>query len=143
MSVRHLVVAMALALAACGDATGPKNLTGSWQYMANSLSSGLGPACNIVDLTLKLTHSGSMLTGRTSGGRAECAGLNFPTALPENMQLGNGMVVGDSVYFNIASDSWKHAAVASGSSIRGTATMRIMKDSVLVVLTGPFTAVKR
>ncbi len=72
MRSRTLAAIVAVALAACSDPTGP--LHGTWRYSTSEITGALYPdaICIITDVNVNLSHRGSALTGRTSGGSVLC-----------------------------------------------------------------------
>ncbi len=88
LAVLYVTILTALA---CGNATEPADVTGTWSYHTTNLDSRV--PCNFSLVTLTLTQSGNALTGSASGDH--CTGTF------ENVMILNGSVLGDSVSFDI------------------------------------------
>jgi len=88
LAVLYVTILTALA---CGNATEPADVTGTWSYHTTNLNSPV--PCNFSLVTLTLTQSGNALTGSASGDH--CTGTF------ENVMILNGSVFGDSVSFDI------------------------------------------
>lgn len=124
MRSRSLAAILALALAAaCGDPTGPLN--GSWRYSTSDMTSVLYPSviCRIWDVTVNLSHRGSSLTGRTSGGSALCTSqghMSVPTPLSVDV---NGFARDSVVNFDM--DGIKNVGIRVGDQVVGIATVPV------------------
>ncbi len=124
LAVLYVTILTALA---CGNATEPADVTGTWSYHTTNLNSPV--PCNFSLVTLTLTQSGNALTGSASGDH--CTGTF------ENVMILNGSVFGDSVSFDIQLPNTgtisfletHNSGTISGDSMSGDVT-------VLVVLCG-------
>lgn len=137
---RALGLLLILVSLACSgsDSTGPKNadVSGVWTYNATNLQGSGGVICNVFGTTLTLAQSGTTFSGTYSGGTFSCN--NGSGAIGTGV-VATGTVSGSNVTFNLDTSDWANTGVVSGTSMSGTAVVRIGST----VTTGSFSAVKR
>jgi hypothetical protein len=140
---RLALVAFALALTACADSTGPKNVnvSGSWTYSVTNLVGG-GLSCNTGGTTVTIAQSGTTFSGTYTGGTLSCNSLgDFAIGTGT---VANGTVSDNAVAFDFDTQDWANTGSASGNTISGTATVRLVTSSnQTIILTGNFSMVKR
>ncbi len=146
MRPRSLVAILALSLAAgCGDPTGPLN--GIWRYSTSDMTSVLYPdvICLIWDVTVNLSHRGSSLAGRASGGSVLCTSKGH-TSLPSPMESVDvkGFTRDSTVSFTMGGDlGIRNAGIRVGDQVVGTAAL--LADVVAgdtMILSGQFRLVR-
>lgn len=124
MRSRSLVAIVALALgAACGDPTGPLN--GGWRYSTSEMTSVLYPnvICMISDVTMNLSHKGTSLTGRTSGGSVLCTSQGH-LSVPMPLAADVSGFVRDSV-INFTMVGIKNVGIRVGDQVVGVASVPV------------------
>ncbi len=120
-------------------------VSGDWVYNASNLAAA-GLTCNVSNVSLSLQQKDSTFTGTYSGGQVACVG---PGVAPDSVQFGtgvvlNGLVRGDSIFFDLDTPDWRSRGRLTGNSISGETVVRI--DFGLdgaFFLVGPFGAVKQ
>ena len=118
LAVLYVTILTALA---CGNATEPADVTGTWSYHTTNLNSPV--PCNFSLVTLTLTQSGNAFTGSASG--SHCTGTF------ENEMILNGSIFGDSVSFDIQLPNTgatsfleiQNSGTISGDSMSGDVTV--------------------
>ena len=132
-----------VALAACGDSTGPQvvNVQGIWNYSDNISSAAAGYSCSTSG-TVSVTQNGSNFTGTadaTSGLCTDTFGDSFDdTGLST---VSGGQVNGANVSFQTA--GCQFAGTISGdpaNAMSGTETCTLAIGGTNYVFTGPFQA---
>ena len=142
---RFYILTMVALLSACSasDSTGPKNanVSGSWGYTATNLT-GSGLSCSISNVTMTVNQTGTTFSGSYSSGTLNCGTLgggNFTGGT-----VVTGTVSGNGVSFNFDTQDWNNTGTISGTSMSGTATMRVvLTGGQPLILTGNFSAIKR
>jgi hypothetical protein len=136
------ILALALVLGACSDSTGPKalNVSGNWTYAVTNLN-GAGLSCNATGTTVTLLQTGTTFTGTYSGGTLNCGSVGS-----SNLGTGtvtSGTVNNNAVTFSFDTTDWTNTGTASGSSVSGTTTVRlVLTGGQTVVMTGNFSMVR-
>jgi hypothetical protein len=140
---RLALIGFALALSASSDSTGPKNVNvaGSWTYSVTNLVGG-GLSCNTGGTTVTIAQSGTTFSGTYTGGTLSCNSLgDFAIGTGT---VANGTVSDNAVAFDFDTQDWANTGSASGNTISGTATVRLVTSSnQTIILTGNFSMVKR
>jgi hypothetical protein len=142
------LLSLTVAIACDGDGgTQPvqdANVSGSWTYAAENLTSSLGITCSFTGIQATITQSGSSFDGVTEGGQWSCVTVFGGTPV---MDLGpqtitGGVVDGSEVDFQIDGVLlFAHSGIASASSMSGSLTATGSVDPVgPITLTGNWTA---
>ena len=128
-----------------GGGSGRADVSGDWIYNATNLAT-LGMSCNVSNVVLSLQQSDSTFTGTYAGGEIVCFVPGEP-AEPREFGSGvvlNGLVRGDSVFFDLDTPDWRSRGRLSGTSISGETAVRInLGIDGEIFLLGPFGAVKQ
>ncbi len=144
---RFLLIAFALALAACGgDSTGANtpSLTGTWRFAWNMAGryAGASYTCTIGYADFQLTQSGNTFSGvQAAPFFRKCGPPGSMVASPAYRETINGEIDGSAVTFTLHSGELQ-AGTLSGTSISGSAQWNWPSMEGTVTLTGTFTAVK-
>ncbi len=146
---RILFILPFLALTACGGDDGtqpPENadVSGSWTYTAEGLTSTLGISCSFTGIQATIAQSGNSFSGTTQGGQWSCQspfGAIEATPLDPQTIL-SGTLDGNNLTFEIDGDLFfSHIGAVSGNSMIGTATATGDVDPVgALTLVGSWTA---
>lgn len=145
---RILVLALVLAAACGGDSTtGPNqqtNVGGRWLYTATNVA-GSGVSCNLSNVSMTLTQTGSTFTGTVaSGSNLSCTGPggSINESLGNDV-IANGVVTGNSIQFDIGTQDLHNTGTVSGNSMSGNITIRIVAGATTINLAGTFSAVRQ
>lgn len=148
------VLLCAVLLIACGGGDGPSNppaavnLTGQWSWSLTGATGGNG-VCNVNNVTMSLSQSGSELTGTFAAGgngNVTCVvggSQNQTSAFAGGRSLTAVSRTGTSVTFTFGTTAgpWVSSGVINGAnSMSGTATVRLLFSGNVVVFTGPWVA---
>ncbi len=122
MRSRSLAAILGLMLAgACSDPTGP--LHGIWRYSTGEMTGVFFPdaICLISDVTVNLSHRGSALAGRTSGGSVYCTStghMSVPAPLEADL---SGFTRDSMVSFQMK--GIRNVGIRVGDQVVGTASL--------------------
>lgn len=97
--------------------------------------------CRLTIQNLSLAQSGTVLGGSGAGFNFSCGASTGSTF--SGIPVANGRISGDSVAFDIGTENVRSVGKVSGDSMSGITTFRIELTTRTVVLTGPFTAVRK
>jgi len=121
------------------------DVSGDWVYSVTNLGAE-GVSCSLSNVALSLEQRDSTFTGTYAGGQMVCA---FPGEPARLWEIGagavlNGLVRGDSVYFDLDTPDWHSRGRLSGNSISGETRVRLdLGLDGVFILTGTFGAAKR
>lgn len=123
-SLRWLFQLGFLALAACGDSTGPSsaNVAGTWTASLSNMS-GSGISCSSTSpTTISLSQQGTTFSGSYTGGEMTCTGPGgtFSDFIGSGTVL-NGTLNGNSVSMDLDTPDFHLTGTVSGTSMSGTA----------------------
>ncbi len=142
MRARTLVSVLVLALAgSCGDPTGPLN--GAWQYSTGDMTGAFVPdaMCRIWNVGMTLSHEGSSLTGRTSGGTVMCVSHGQTSSRTGLEAEVTGSVRDSAVSFSMV--GLDHTGIRVGDQVVGTVTMPVdIISGDTVYLSGQFRLIR-
>jgi len=102
------------------------DVSGQWVYNVSNLT-GSGVSCDVSGVVLSLQQRDSTFTGTYAGGELVCFGGGEQFG-PEPFRSGtvlNGLVRGDSVFFDLDTPDWRNRGRLSGRSMSGQATVRL------------------
>jgi hypothetical protein len=145
MRISAFAILLSLAAGCGGDSsTAPEpTIGGTWIYTASNLSGG-GVSCNLANITLTLSQTGSTFTGSSAGGVVSCNGSSgTSSANLGSSPIANGQINGNAIQFDIGTSDLHNAGTRSGNSMSGTLTANLTVSGTRVVLTGNFSAVKQ
>jgi|GEM_PF-620237 len=126
---------------------GPRNvdLSGEWVYNVSNLA-GAGVACDVSGVVLSLRQQDSTFTGSYDEGQFICVAGEQQIG-PEPLRSGtvlNGVVRGDSVFFDLDTPDWRSRGRLVGNSMSGHTTVRIdLGLGQVYTLVGTFGAARR
>lgn len=154
------IAALALATAGCetdpnapgrgvgrggGGGAAPADVSGDWAYTVTNLTGG-SLVCNITGVTLSFSQTDSLFAGSYTGGIMLCnSTVGVDTLAFGGGVVVNGVVRGDSVFFELDTPDFANAGRLSGASLSGTARMRLGDpvSGVFVDLLGTFGAARQ
>ena len=109
--------------------TGPGNdaLDGSWFAGTVSVaSSGKDVSCTASNLSFQLAQSGTMVTGSYYWSDLTCRGPGAPPSYGAmSGQISNGIVIANSVAFDLGSTGFHFSGTFSGSTLYGPCSLTI------------------
>jgi hypothetical protein len=122
---------------------GTVQLNGNWLYSSANLTSS-PVTCSTSGTTLQLTQNGSTVTGTYSGGTITCsAGAGAQTLAIASGTVAGGALTGSSIAFDLDTSAWHSTGSVNGTTMSGTATLRVQVNGTSYTLTGTWTAAKQ
>lgn len=121
------------------------DVSGTWVYNVSNLSAA-GVVCSAANFALSLQQQDSTFTGTYAGGEMVCVAPGEPPLELQGLTgvVINGLVRGDSVFFDLDTPDWHSGGRVSGNSISGETRLRL--DLGLqgeLIMSGTFGAVKQ
>ncbi|HET6576450.1 MAG TPA: hypothetical protein VFG68_22815 [Fimbriiglobus sp.] len=146
--MKRILVFLAFMLAACGgDSSGPSlpQVAGTYSLSQSNIA-GSGISCNALGTTMTLTQNGGTFSGTYSGGTLTCTGPGgqFSDAVG-NGAVANGTInENGAVAFDLDTQDWHLVGNVSGTSMSGTATVRLnVTGSGAQTFSGNWSAARR